>query len=117
MSKNLELTYLQRQFPNKMNPDPWNPDKMINCSVLVERYFDCVDNLNARNIKSLKNACPQMKRFATLCYKLEPKYFLDSVGKEIDEETYLNLYISKQLGYETKKRSIWKSKEHSKEKD
>lgn len=101
-----ELLFLTGQMPNKSNPDPNDPSKIIKCEELTQRYFDCKENLNIKNQNQLRTTCKKMKATALLCFKLEKTYFLEAINKQLDEDSYLDLFIQKQLLYKTEPKSV-----------
>ena len=114
MFQTRELSFFIKNNPEKVNADPWNPEKTIKCMELVEKYYDCVESVKQRNAVSMKSKCESIKKFALYCFKLERNYFLDAVSSEIDEESYLDLYLNKQMQRSTPK-SVWKMKNQSPE--
>ena len=111
MLKNREIEYFSSKFPDRVNADPWNPSNNVKCQDLVQKYQDCVENELQRETRYMNNKCRGIQRLALMCYKLEPKYFVDAAKSELSEEYYLDLYISKQT-VSTQKKSVFKMKDN-----
>lgn len=103
-----ELKILTHSDPERANVNPWDPTSQIKCMEIVERFHDCVANMRERNAIQLQRKCVQLRKIAYLCFKLEPKYFLEEATKELDSEAYLDLYLKKQLGRDEEQDRVWK---------
>lgn len=97
-----ELESLVLSDPEKLNADPWNPGSFIKCQSFMQKYQDCIQHQDIRGEFVFKSKCLSYHKLAGLCYKLEPKYFIQAANEELEEDSYLDSYISKQTRYNKK---------------
>ncbi|OMJ91666.1 hypothetical protein SteCoe_5693 [Stentor coeruleus] len=97
-----EIESLIASNPDKSNANPWNPGSTIKCEDFMKKYQDCIQNQDIRGEFIFKSKCLSYHKLAGLCYKLEPRHFINATKEELEEDAYLDRYIASQTRFNKK---------------